>query len=288
MFRKSVLYFGLASVLISGCKNFKNEFDQVSRERDSLIYITDLKDSSINSLLYDFNNIEKNLDSITSRQEAIDITSMTTEEIKNNQRDRINENIRIINDLLDHNRKLITDLQSRLRASQGRVTELNTLVERLQEQIAEKDKELGKLKAEIAELNLNLDNLNVVLDTITVQKQETERELNEKIAKLNTAYYITGSFKELRGKNVVNKEGGFLGIGKNQMLKQDFNNDAFTKVDITQFNELLFNSKEGKIITNHPSGSYSLIRKEGKVTGIKIEDYEKFWGASKYLVVITN
>jgi hypothetical protein len=200
MFQKYIPLLYAAVLMLPGCNNYKAEFEQVSRERDSLIYITDMKDSSINSLLADFNAIEKNLDSITNRQEAIELASLHSSEIKSNQRDRINENIRIINELLEKNRKRIADLQSKLRASQGRVAELNILVERLQSQMAEKENELGKLKAQIAELNLNLENLNVMLDTVTAQKMETQKLLEEKISKLHTAYYIIGTYKELRSK----------------------------------------------------------------------------------------
>lgn len=288
MIFRIVLSAAALSFFLSGCKSFKEEFEQVSRERDSLIYVADLKDSSINSMLSDFNAIEKNLDSIAQRQEALDITPLHNDEVKATQRDRINENIRIINELLERNRKLIADLQAKLRASQGRVAELNILVERLQVSVAEKEKELGLTKARLNELDLNLENLNVMLDTITAQKAATDLALKEKIKQLNTAYYVVGTFKELRQKNVVDKEGGFLGIGKNQLLKQDFNNDAFTRIDITETKLIDFGGREGRIITNHPSGSYSLNRNAGKITSLSISDPEKFWGASKYLVVIVQ
>ncbi|MBL7929450.1 MAG: hypothetical protein JNL47_08310 [Bacteroidia bacterium] len=276
------------SFFLQGCKSYKEEFEQVSRERDSMIYASDLKDSSINALLADFNAVEENLDSIANRQEALEITSLHNSEVKATQRDRINENIRVINELLERNRKLIADLQAKLRSSQSRVAELNLLVEKLQLAVAEKEKELGVTKARLNELDLNLENLNVMLDTITAQKAETDKALQDKIKQLNTAYFVVGTFKELRQKNVVDKEGGFLGIGKNQLLKQDFNNDAFTRIDITETTSIDFGGKEGRVITNHPSGSYSLVRNSGKFTSLSISDPEKFWGASKYLVVITQ
>jgi DNA repair exonuclease SbcCD ATPase subunit len=276
------------SFFLNSCKSYKEEFEQVSRERDSLIYAADLKDSSINALLADFNAIERNLDSIAQRQESIDIESLHNNEIKASQRERINESIRIINELLERNRKLIADLKAKLHSSQGKVAELNILVDRLQANLAAKEAELGQTKARLNELNLNLENLNVMLDTITAQKAESEKALQEKIKLLNTAYYVVGTFKELRQKNVVDKEGGFLGIGKNKLLKQDFNNDAFTRIDITQTKTIDVGSKEARIITNHPSGSYSLVRNDGKITSLSISDPEKFWGASKYLVIISQ
>jgi len=276
----------IASIAFSSCENFKDEFESVSRERDSLIFVGDMKDSSINTFLGAFNEIETNLDTIARRQTDIDINATQSAEIKGDQRERINENIRIINDLLERNRKLLADAQRELRVSQGRVHELNAMIAKLQEQVAARESELAALKIQLADLNLNLENLNVMLDTITAQKSVQELELKDKIERLQTAYFVVGTFKELRDKNVVNKEGGFLGIGKNQMLKQDFNNDAFTKLNVTQTVSITLDCKSAKVITNHPSNSYELVKEGDKVKSLNILDYEKFWGASKYLVVV--
>lgn len=271
-----------------GCENYKDEFEQISRERDSLIFVGDVKDSSINSFLAAFNEIEANLDSIVNREQAIELNSMQGTEIAGDQRERINEDIRIINDLLERNRALMADMQKQLRYSQGRVAELQTLADKLKQQVAEGEAQLVELKVQLAELNLNIDNLNVMLDTITAQKSVQEQQLAEKIERLHTAWYVVGTFKELRDKNVVNKEGGFLGIGKNQTLKQDFNNDAFTQIDVTKVASIPLDSRSVKIITNHPSNSYTLERKDSRITALDILDYDRFWGASKYLVVIRD
>jgi len=283
---KPIFLLILSGILFYGCENFKEQFEQVSRERDSLIYVGDVKDSSISSFLSAFNEIETNLDSIVSREKAIDINSIQGTEISGDQRERINENIRIINDLLGRNRTLMANLQRQLRVSQGQVSELNTLSEKLQAQVNLRETELAGLKQQLNEMNLNLDNLNVMLDTITAQKNFQEQELKSKTEKLNTAYYIVGTFKELQQKNILGKEGGFLGIGKNKMLKQDFNSDAFNKIDIRKITAIDLGSKSVKVITNHPSGSYSMEKDKDKIKALTITDYETFWGASKYLVIV--
>ncbi len=276
------------ATLFAGCENYKDEFDQISRERDSLIYIGDVKDSSINSFLEAFNEIESNLDSIVAREQAIEVSASQGGEIDGDQRERINEDIRVINDLLERNRVLLAGMERQLSVSRGRISQLSILADKLQEEVDTRDAQLVDLKVQLADLNLNIDNLNVMLDTITAQKHDQEMQLMDKLEKLHTAWFVVGTFKELRDQNVVDKEGGFLGIGKNQMLKRDFNTDAFTKVDITRIASIPLRSKAVKVITNHPSSSYSLEREDDQVKSLNILDYEQFWGTSKYLVVIRD
>jgi hypothetical protein len=46
-------------------------------------------------------------------------------------------------------------------------------------------------------------------------------------------------------------------------------------------------AKKAKLVTTHPNESYNLVKnQEGVVEKIDITDPEKFWSASKYLVII--
>lgn len=275
-------------IIFYGCENYKPQFEQIRQERDSLIYVTDAKDSSINSFIASFNEIESNLDTIAYSQGAIEQNSDQTNELKADQKERINENIRIINEMLERNKLLIENLEKKVKSQGGRISELRKLVDNLKAQVSAKDTELVVLKFQIDDLKMNVDNLNVTIDTLTAQNLSKENLLKENIEKLNAAYYIIGTFKELRDKNIVNKEGGFLGIGKNQILKADFNSDAFTRVDITKLSNIELNCKKAIIITNHPSASYSFEKEKDKFKLLTINDYEKFWGASKYLVIVKD
>lgn len=285
--RKLLPLFAVFGFLFS-CKSYKDEFEKMSMERDSLVYVTDLKDSSINQFLISFNEIEANLDTIAHKQHTIEENAVQTTELKGDQRERINENIQIINELLERNNKLISGLQQKIKSQGGHISELNRMVEKLTKQIELKEAELLALNAQLEEMKLNVENLNVTIDTLTAQNLLKESDLKLNVEKLHTAYYVIGTFKELRDKNVVSKEGGFLGIGKNQLLKNDFNSDAFTRVDIASTNSIELNCSEAKIITTHPSNSYRFEKDNGRIKSLSITDYEKFWGASKYLVITHN
>lgn len=89
----------------------------------------------------------------------------------------------------------------------------------LQEQIIQKDLELSTLNMQLLSLNKNIDSLNVFIDTITADNRTKTQLISDQITKLQTAFYVVGTYKELRDKNVLNKEGGFLDLEKNKSLK---------------------------------------------------------------------
>ena len=96
--------------------------------------------------------------------------------------------------------------------------------------------------------------------------------------------FTFGSKNELLANGVITKEGGFIGIGKNSVLKDDFNKSYFNEVKIDELNEIPMGVKTAKLITSHPSSSFKL-EGEGKVDKLVILDAAIFWGNSKYLVV---
>lgn len=278
----------IAISLLFSCKSYKKEFTQVSLERDSLIYSADMKDSSLRLFMTAFDEIESNLDTITQKQDALEQDSMQLIEVKGDQRERINDNIRIINRMLERNRKLISGLRDENQLKDSRISALQNIVNKLNQQVENKEAELMPLKIQLDEKNQNLETLKLQVDTLTAKNAPKESKLKERMEKFFTAYYIVDTFKKLRFNSIVDTKGGFLGIGKNQMLKQDFKTEGFTQINIEETTTIPLNCKEANIITNHPSDSYVFVREGDTLRSLDIKDYEKFWGASKYLVIERN
>jgi hypothetical protein len=82
-------------------------------------------------------------------------------------------------------------------------------------------------------------------------------------------------------------EGGFVGIGRNKKVKEDFNQEYFTRVDITKLKSIPVLRKKADIITTHPSQSYKIFG-EKSVDSIVISNQKEFWSASKYLVIVID
>ncbi|MBK6399613.1 MAG: hypothetical protein IPF75_15505 [Bacteroidetes bacterium] len=62
----------------------------------------------------------------------------------------------------------------------------------------------------------------------------------------------------------------------------------FNKIDYVVTNNIPIDSKTAKIVTSHPADSYTLNTENKKVVSLQITNPEKFWSASKYLVVVKN
>ena len=102
---------------------------------------------------------------------------------------------------------------------------------------------------------------------------------------------MIGKTKELQEANLINKAGGLLGIGRTPKLSESFDKEKFTRIDYTQISSIPVNSDGVKIITIHPADSYILdkdTKDKNLVKSIVITNAEKFWSASKYLVIIKS
>jgi predicted nucleic acid-binding Zn-ribbon protein len=261
----------------------------MQKAQDSLVSLQNSKDSSINSFVGSFNEIEANLDSVKKHQAIVVAKSKSKGEMSQNVKDRINDDIKLINDYMDQNKQKLAYLNEKLRQSDYKIVSLQKMIETLKSQLISKDSELEDLNKQLVAVNANVVKLKSNIEELKASGEKQNQTIAEQTTKLNTAYYVLGTFKELKNKKVLDKDGGFLGIGRTDKVKGDFNNDAFTKVDITQINSIPINSKHAEMVTTHPAGSYKLDKNDQKVyEKLVITNPEKFWSASKYLVLVTD
>jgi hypothetical protein len=157
--------------------------------------------------------------------------------------------------------------------------------------LADKDADIANLTAELEALHINVTNLNLQIETITAESAKTikekEQAFEEQANVMNTAYWAFGTKKELAEKNVIEKEGGVLGMGKTLALKKDFNRDYFQKIDIREFKQITLNAKKAVLLANHPAGSYHLTGTK-IIEALVIDKPIEFWKTSKYLVVVVE
>ncbi len=269
-------------VLMTGCKN-PQEDETVVRQRDSLMSVIDERESSVNDFINSFNEIEHDLDVVTSKQHII--MKNSDKEIKANQKDRINEEIKVINELMESNSKKIKELNDKLGRSAGKNAKLQKTIEILNNQLNQKYSELAELNNRLNTLSAQVTILQIYVDTLATQNMAQMQTINSKTAELHKAYYVVGTTKDLEKSNLIDKKGGLLGIGRTAKLADNIDNSMFTQIDYTQTTTIPVNSKNMKMITTHPSDSYTLDKTDKMVNSITITDPDKFWSASKYLVV---
>ena len=279
------LFIAIIALSIAACNNKGTEgqdpeMQKLTEENQKLQEETSKKDAEVNSFIQSFNEIQENLDAIKEREKIVTVNS-STPELQKDKQQQIVDDINIINELLGKNKQKIATLNKKLKGANLKIAELEKLVDRLTKQVEEKD-------GEIADLKDKLEKANAAYKDLFVAYNEKLDEVEDQTGKLNTAFYAFGSSKELKEKGVITKEGGFIGIGKAEKLKDNFNKEYFTKIDITETKSITLACKKAKIITTHPSSSYKLEGPEGKIEKLVITNAEDFWGTSKYLVIVVE
>ena len=285
-----ILALGLLTI---GCNQeeidkLNKDNNALNKERERLIEQSNVKDSTLDDLFGTLNAIEENLSTIKQKQSTIALTTEGKHELKVNVKEKINEDLTAIRSLMDENKKMISSLNTRLKKSKLNINELNQKIISLNEQLAQKDIELGTMNEQLASLNVKIENLFTSIDTISAQGKRKSQVIQDQTTKLNTAYYAMGTIKELKEKNILNKENlvqSIVGIGAEKKLKPDFNKEYFTTIDISQINTIPIGSKKAQLITTHPSDSYKFVHRGDKISDLVITNPDNFWKASKYLVV---
>lgn len=285
---KRILILLVVFPLIYACNNNQEELEKLKQENEQLKEESVNKEDKINDFFKAFNEIEENLSVIKEKERLISKRTLDKTEFDENSKDRINNDIELIYDLMKENKRTILRLQNQLRNSNIQLSEFEKMIKKLTEQLEEKDVEIELLREELMNMNFALENLNTIIDTLYENNVEQGKIIDKQVEELNRAYYAIGTEKELKENNVISKKGGIVGIGSVEELKKDFNKKYFTEVDIREKKSILINKKKVEVITSHPKDSYKLI-KDGKIVkSIEIKDSEKFWEASKFLVIVVN
>ena len=114
------------------------------------------------------------------------------------------------------------------------------------------------------------------MENLKTETREKANTISNQDRQIHTAWYVFGTKKELAENRILEK---------GDVLKSNFNRNYFTKIDIRVDKEIKLYSKSAKILTSHPSSSYTLQRDASKQYILRITNPEVFWSTSKYLVV---
>ena len=69
------------------------------------------------------------------------------------------------------------------------------------------------------------------------------------------------------------------------MLPEGYNKDYLITIDIREVREIPLFAPKAKVLTEHPSSSYELIKDGNKNMILKIKDVDSFWSLGRNLVV---
>jgi hypothetical protein len=274
---------------ITGYSLYKKDHNQqlvlYENQHKSYSQMVDQRDSVINDWLLTFDQIEKDLAMIKEKENVITLKSSDSEFSKS-KKEQILDDIKYLNTLLDNNKKKIAALNSQLMNSGSSIKGLQVKIASLETRLKEYETSVAELKQDLVKKDFEIGQLNNhVADLETTVTQKDEMLASQKDM-MNQAYLTTGTYKELKTKGIISKEGGFLGLGKTGTISRDFNDTLFSKVDVRETKTIAVNSRDVKLITKHPSNSYTVVHEgKNKVSRIDINDPENFWKVSRYAVV---
>ncbi len=284
---KKLIALLTVAFLFTMCNINKKADLELQVKNDSLERLVNDKDSAIYAIIGTFNEIEENLQAIKDKENIIASTATNVEDQRTREQ-KINEDINLIYDLMQENREKVAQLRYQLKKANIKNSDLQNTIANLQTKLAEKNAEILELRKNLMNMNLKIDELTYSLDTMVMDIEVKSSIIKEQDISLNKAYYLFGSQKELKQMEVLNKKGGFIGIGAGKNINQNFNKEYFTEIDIRVENVFEFDhAKKIKIITTHPSNSYTIYG-EKPIDSLVINNTEEFWSVSKYLLIVLN
>ena len=282
---KKILIIAIAAMAMAACQEKKDTgtVSQTDVRIDSLQRIIDQKDNELNDVMSTFNEIQEGFRLIEAAEKQVNVIK---DGEGTNKSEQIRQSIRSIQQRMQHNRELIARLQQQVREGSTRSEELRRTIDNFVKELENKNNELQQLRAELQEKDIRiaeLDNAVTTLNSDVNQLREETAKKSETISnqdmQINSAWYVFGTKKELQEQNIYQK-------GK--VLQSNFNKSYFTKIDIRVDTEIKLYSKNARMLTSHPAGSYTLQPDAQKQYVLRITNPQQFWSTSKYLVVLVK
>ena len=279
---KKILFMAACAVAMTACQDGVNtqQSAALTQKIDSLTKVNVQKDNEINDMLSTLNDIEEGFREISEAEGRVTVARRGE---GSNSTARIRENMQFIQTTMAQNRELINKLRQQVRQGSISGEQLKRTIENLTTQLEAKENELQALRAEldakdihIAELDEQVAQLGEDMAQLQDDNQQKEQTISTQDKQLNTAWFVFGTKSELKEQNIL--KGG-------DVLQDNFNKDYFTKIDIRIDKEIKLYSRDAKLLTNHPAGTYTLERDANKQYVLRITDPARFWSTSKYLVI---
>jgi len=287
-------------IAISGIVVAWQQYDQ---KQTYIAQALEDKNAREKALMDSYDRIESNLARIGQYENMIR-KNMTDAETNSTlaPEERIQNEIMMIEQLIKENNLLIANLNEQIDEKDSRIAGYGKTIKDLNARVTEYKEMVDVLYAEKEALQRSLDETTVARNNLEMEVSNLDNEiaqkstviedqnqlLLEKELNLHTAYYTVGTYKSLRDQNIVEKEGGFLGINQEKNLSNGLDKEKFQEIDTREVTVIPVDARRCEIITNQDPSSYSLVYENDNVSSIKITDPTKFWGKSKYLVVVVR
>ncbi len=288
---RSKLYVFLVFIAITAlhaCAPKQTEnYESLQAERDSIANEMQLMQTEMENYFSTINLIEKNIEKIKNAERVITLSSIDGDE-DIDQRNKLNDDLAYISEMLRANKEEINSLKSKLQNSQFKFDALEKTVTRLTKSLDEESRKVKLLLDQLEErdslitqLTTDVEELSTQVDSLEIEKEEYVQQIEEQDKTIHTAWYVFGTKKELKEQNILTSDGWFR---PNRVLESDFNKNYFVRIDTRNTVVIPLYASKAKLLSTHPKNSYSLEKENNSIT-LLITDRKEFWSVSSYLVI---
>jgi len=279
------IFVGILALTLSSCKDKRPSPEIIAavEKDDSLQKVIEQRDFEINEMMGTLNQIQEGFRQINEAEGQVTVMQ---EGEGVNKTEAIKESMQLIANNMERNRQLIKKLQQQLRESSFKGDQLKKTIAAFTQQLQEKDRELQDLRAQldakdihITELDETINNLNTDVANLQTESQQKTETISNQDKQIHTAWFVYGTKNELKEQHI---------LVDGDVLRQNFNKSYFTKIDIRVDKEIKLYSKSARLLTAHPSGSYTLTQDANKQYILRITNPDIFWSTSKYLVILVK
>ena len=281
---KKILCLVLCAAALVSCMNVNREKELEARN-DSLAVVLSEKEEALNRTMQAIAEIQEGFRAINEAEGRVSIVSQGSEGFS--EAKQLKEDILFIQQKMEENRKQIENLERQLTAGNAETESIRKVLANLRAELSSKVESITALQNELAQKNIRiaeLDSAVVMLtgDVNALQKitDAQQQTIEEQTFRLNAAWYVYGTAKELKDQNILKNGKVFVST--------DYNKNYFTQIDVREDKVFPLYAKRAKLLTTHPEGSYEFTKDEEKQLTLCILDPEAFWSVSRYMVVQTR
>ena len=279
---KKILCLALCAATLASCNFTTKREQELVAKNDSLVAVLTEQNVALDEAMEAIADIQEGFHAINEAEGRLSIQSQGREGLSDV--DRMKEDVLFIQQKMEENRKKIEELEKKLKAGSAETASLRKVISGLQKDLEEKVASIAALHGELAQKNIRIAELDnavaVLMGDVNTLHQVTDAQqevIEEQVEQLNRAWYVYGTAKELRDQNILRS-------GK-VLESPDFNKEYFTEVDMRVDRVYPLYTKNAKLLTMHPAGSYEFTKDADKMVTLNIVDFEAFWSVSRYMVI---
>ena len=278
---KKIALAAAATLLLVACNDTNKATQELQAKLDSLTLINDGYEAELAETDSLVASVLTNFQDINSVEGMIHLRP--GQELTGTQKDRIRDNVTLINEKLRASTEALDALTKKLEASSGDNKRLRCTITALKKDLELQKQRIIALTEELQRKDIAINALDSIVTGLNSNVERLSEETSRQAAtlaaqehELNTVRYCIGTKGDLKDYRLL--QGG-------NIVTDNADLGYFTTADQRKLSQIPLHSRRAKLMTTHPASSYDLIADGDKNLTLNIKDHKAFWSASKMLVI---